>query len=81
MVTSDLDEEGRGPRIGAGEAVHRREGPERMALSVEEAAESLRVSRRHFDRHIKPHLRVVPAGRRIVVPGRELERYLHERAV
>ena len=80
MVTSDLDVEGRGPRIGAGEAVRRRQRPERMGLSVEEAAQSLGVSRRHFDRHIKPHLRVVPTGRRIVVPRRELERYLHERA-
>jgi excisionase family DNA binding protein len=52
-----------------------------MGLSVEEAAQALGVSRRHFDRHIKPHLRVVSTGRRIVVPRRELERYLGHEAV
>jgi transcriptional regulator GlxA family with amidase domain len=54
--------------------------PFQLALSVDAAAQALSVSRRHFDRHIKKHVRVVPSGSRNLVPVRELERYLDERA-
>jgi excisionase family DNA binding protein len=52
----------------------------RLALSVEEAAASLGVSRDLFDDEVRPELRVVRVGRRLLVPVRELERYLAENA-
>jgi excisionase family DNA binding protein len=55
--------------------------PIRLALTVQEAADSLGVSRRHFDRHIAPRLRLVFAGGRKLVPIRELECYLNEHGV
>jgi hypothetical protein len=53
----------------------------RLALSREEAAKALGISPRHFDRHVSPHLRLVAVGGRRLVPVRELERFLDERAV
>lgn len=52
----------------------------RLALSVEEAAEALGISRDHFDRHVLPRIRTTPVGRRKLVPIRELERYLEAQA-
>ena len=48
----------------------------RIALSVEEAAEALGVSRDSFERHVMAELRVVRIGRRLLVPTRELERWI-----
>jgi hypothetical protein len=56
--------------------------PVRLGLTVDEAAASLGISRELFDEHVKPELRLVklgtgaPGHRRIVVPIRELERWL-----
>jgi excisionase family DNA binding protein len=70
-----------GPRARAtvrtGEAVV---GAPRLALTIEEAAEAIGVSRRHFERHIIGHLRVAAVGGRRLIPVRELERFLVERA-
>lgn len=48
----------------------------RLALSRDEAAAAIGVSRDHFDRHVLPHIRTKAIGRRVVVPVRELEQYL-----
>jgi excisionase family DNA binding protein len=48
----------------------------RLALSPDEAAASLGVSRDYFDEHVKPEIRVVRRGRRVMVATAELERWL-----
>jgi excisionase family DNA binding protein len=52
----------------------------RLALSPDEAARALGVSRDYFDEHVMPELRVVRRGRRRLVSLKELERWLHEAA-
>lgn len=54
-------------------------GP-RLALSPEEAARVLGVSRDYFDEHILPELRIIRRGRRILIPLTELERWLDRSA-
>ena len=54
-------------------------GP-RLALSPDEAASVLGVSRDYFDEHILPELRIVRRGRRILIPLTELERWLDRSA-
>jgi excisionase family DNA binding protein len=58
-------------------APHRSSG---LALSVEEAARELGVARSTFYLSVLPELRVVRIGRRVVVPRRELERWLERSA-
>jgi len=53
-------------------------GP-RLAVSPDEAAAVLGVSRDYFDEHVIDELRIVRRGRRILVALAELERWL-ERA-
>jgi hypothetical protein len=48
----------------------------RIGLSPDEAAAALGISRNSFDRWILPSIRVARIGRRVVVPVRELERWL-----
>lgn len=48
----------------------------RIALTVAEAAETLGVSRDTFERHVMPELSLVRVGRRLLVPKKELERWL-----
>lgn len=52
----------------------------RLALSPDEAAASLGVSRDYFDEHIAHELRIVRRGRRKLIPLRELERWLDRSA-
>jgi excisionase family DNA binding protein len=52
----------------------------RLTVSPMEAAEALGVSRDYFDEHIKSELRVVRRGRLVLVPMRELERWVEENA-
>jgi excisionase family DNA binding protein len=52
----------------------------RLALSSDEAAETLGISRDSFDRHVKPELRIVRRGRLVLVPVVELERWLERSA-
>lgn len=54
--------------------------PGRVALRVEEAAASLGLSRDAFDAYVKPELRLVRRGRVVLVPVRELERWLERSA-
>lgn len=57
-----------------------RVAPPRHGYSPAEAASSIGISRDLFDEHVLPELRVVRIGRRIVVPVRELERWLERSA-
>lgn len=52
----------------------------RLALSPDEAAAAVGVSRDFFDEHVAPELRIVRRGRRRLVPMKELERWLEESA-
>jgi hypothetical protein len=52
----------------------------RLALSPDEAAASLGVSRDYLDEHIAPELRWVRRGRRKFVAIRELEAWLERSA-
>lgn len=51
-----------------------------LALSIEEAAAALSISRDSFERYIMPQLRVVRVGRRLLIPVRELEQWLEHEA-
>lgn len=50
--------------------------PPRITLTPNEAAEALGVSRDFFDEHVKPEVRVIRRGRLVLVPVRELERWV-----
>ena len=52
----------------------------RLALSPDEAAAALGVSRDYLDEHVAPELRWVRRGRRKFVSVRELERWLEAAA-
>ena len=52
----------------------------RLALSPDEAAAALGVSRDFFDEHVAPELRIVRGARRRLVPIRELECWLDRSA-
>jgi predicted DNA-binding transcriptional regulator AlpA len=51
----------------------KRPAPPRLALTVEEAAAAIGMSRDSFDRHVKPDLRLIRRGRLVLVPVHELE--------
>jgi excisionase family DNA binding protein len=51
-----------------------------LAVSPDEAAAMLGVSRDYFDEHVIGDLRVVRVGRRILVPVAELKRWLTRHA-
>ena len=53
----------------------------RLALTVDEAADTINVSRDTFERHIMPELCLVRIGRLVRVPRSELERWLTEHAM
>jgi excisionase family DNA binding protein len=53
---------------------------QRLALSPDEAAASIGVSRDFLDEHIAPELRWVRRGRRKLVSLSELERWLEKSA-
>jgi excisionase family DNA binding protein len=48
----------------------------RLALSPDEAAEALGVSRDTFERYVLPELRKARVGRRIVISVHEIEKWL-----
>ena len=51
-----------------------------LLVSKREAAEMLSMSVDTLERHVIPHLRLVGAGRRVLVPVRELERWIDRSA-
>jgi excisionase family DNA binding protein len=53
----------------------------RLALTPDEAAASIGMSRSMFYAEVLPELRVVRRGRKRLVPVRELERWLEANAV
>jgi len=57
-----------------------RPAPPRLALTIEEAAAALGISRDSFDRFVKDELRLVRRGRLILVSVVELERWLERSA-
>lgn len=54
--------------------------PQPLALSIQDAARVLSVSRDTFERHVMSELRLVRIGRRLLVPVRELDNWLDRRA-
>jgi excisionase family DNA binding protein len=52
----------------------------RFALTPNEAAAALGVSRDFFDEHISPELRVIRRGRRKLVPVSEIARWVEANA-
>lgn len=54
-------------------------GP-RLALSPDEAAAVLGISRDYFDEHVIGELRIVRRGRRILIALSEIERWLEHAA-
>jgi excisionase family DNA binding protein len=73
-------EQPEGPRQRRnGTAAPLRLGP-RLALSPDEAASVLGVSRDYLDEHVISELRVVRRGRRILIALAELERWLDRSA-
>ena len=54
--------------------------PIRLALSPDEAAAAIGVSRDYMDDHVAPELRWVRRGRRKFVSVKELERWLDREA-
>jgi hypothetical protein len=57
-------------------------GPDvpRLALTRQEAAQSLGISIDHYERHVLPELRVVRSGRLVLVPVDELRRWVDDHA-
>jgi excisionase family DNA binding protein len=53
----------------------------RLAVELTEAAAALGVSKKFFDEHVRPELRLVRRGRKVLVPLAELQRWLEESAV
>ena len=59
----------------------KRERPHlRLLLTKREAATSLGMSVRHFERHVQPELRCVHSGQLTLYPLRDLERWTDEHA-
>lgn len=52
----------------------------RVALTQQEAADSLGVSLDHFQRHIARDVRLIRSGRLVLVSVKELERWADENA-
>lgn len=51
-----------------------------LALSIDEAAAALSISRDSFERYVAPEIRLLAVGRRLVVPVVEIERWIEIRA-
>jgi hypothetical protein len=52
----------------------------RLLLSKREAATSLGMSVRHFERHVQAHVRCVRSGQLTLYPVRDLERWAEDEA-
>jgi excisionase family DNA binding protein len=56
------------------------DGTQPLAVRPAKAAQLLGCSRNHFDRSIKPYLKVVRTGRLVLIPVVELEKWLSREA-
>lgn len=54
--------------------------PAPLAVNKSQAAELLGVSEDYFDDYVRPEVRIVRKGRRILVPVKELEKWLERSA-
>jgi hypothetical protein len=54
--------------------------PPRLAVELGEAAAALGVSPKFLTEHVRPDLRLVRRGRKVLVPVAELQRWLEESA-
>ncbi len=54
--------------------------PVTLAMTPNEAAASLGMSRDSFDRYVKPELRLIRRGRLVLIPVSELERWIERSA-
>lgn len=52
----------------------------RVALTVPEAAASLGCGETYFNEYVRPQLRLIRRGRKVLVPVAELERWTGENA-
>jgi hypothetical protein len=52
----------------------------RVALTLDEAAAAIGVSPRHFDRHVRPYLRIIRSGSARLVPVTELTQWAERAA-
>jgi hypothetical protein len=52
----------------------------RLMLTRAEAARSLGISLRHFQRHVQPHLSCIYSGQLRLYPITELERWIDQQA-
>jgi hypothetical protein len=52
----------------------------KLAVTLDEAAELLSVSRDYFDEHVRPHLALVRQGRRLLVPVQSLVTWIARNA-
>ena len=52
----------------------------RLLLTRAEAAVALGMSLDHFERHVQRHVRLVRSGQKLLVPTRELERWIDRHA-
>jgi hypothetical protein len=72
--------------VSAKRAGQPRKGPRpveqvpRLLLTRQEAASSLGVSVDTFERRVQPFIKIVPCGQLVLVPPRELERWVASNA-
>ena len=52
----------------------------RITLTLAEAAAALGMGYSSFERHVRPHVRVIREGKLVLVPVPELERWAAENA-
>lgn len=78
MASQEYDPRARGRYRVSAVAGQRWSSP--LALTPEEAAVALSMSRDTFDRYVRDELRLVRVGRKVLVPVRELERWLDRSA-
>ncbi len=51
-----------------------------VALRIPDAAAALSMSEDHFNRHVRPHLRVIRSGKLTLVPVAELQKWSDDAA-
>ena len=68
------------PRSTLGSHARTREAVPRLALTPEEVAAAIGVSVDFYNEHVRPELRLVRRGRKVLVATRELEAWLDRSA-